>query len=241
MVIEMKQYGFSLFVGILFLLGGCGSDNDDDFNRYSETATYKLTFTSNWSSTNFPTNYPNNRHFSGLIGLTHNSNVHLFKVDELASAGVVKVAETGSKDDIKPEINSVINNGNGHSTIDGSGLSIASLDAGENSVTVTFTVTQQFPLISLVTMLAPSPDWFAGIDSLSLKDGDDWLTTLAKDIKTYDADSDAGTIFTAADVPLTPHENISLLTSTRADTDFENGLHYSNGLPIGTISIKRIE
>ena len=96
MVTKMKQYLFSFFVGILFLLGGCGSDSSDDFNRQSETATYKLTFTSNWSNTNFPTNYPNNRHFSGLIGLTHNSNVNLFKIGELASAGVVTVAETGS-------------------------------------------------------------------------------------------------------------------------------------------------
>ncbi|SMY16721.1 Spondin_N [Photobacterium aquimaris] len=240
MVTKMKQYLFSFFVGILFLIGGCGSDSDD-FNRQSETATYELTFTSNWSNTNFPTNYPNNRHFSGLIGLTHNSNVNLFKVGELASAGVVTVAETGSKDDIKPEINSVINTGKGHTTIDGDGLSVANLDAGENSVTVTFTVTQDFPLISLVTMLAPSPDWFAGIDSLSLKDGDNWLTTLSKDVKTYDAGSDDGTTFTANNAPLTPHVNISLLTSERTDTDFENGLHYSNGLPIGTIAIKRIE
>ena len=237
----MKQYLFSFFVGILFLLGGCGSDSSDDFNRLSETATYKLTFTSNWSNTNFPTNYPNNRHFSGLIGLTHNSNVNLFKIGELASAGVVTVAETGSKDDITPEINSVINTGKGHTIIDGDGLSVANLDVGENSVTVTFTVTQDFPLISLVTMLAPSPDWFAGVDSLSLKDGDNWLTTLSKDAKTYDAGSDTGMTFTADNAPLTPHVNISLLTSERTDTDFDNGLHYSNELPIGTISIKRIE
>ena len=59
-------------------LFGC-NDNKADVSN-SETATYELTLNSNWSANNFSTNFPSNRHFSGVIGLTHNAHGGIFEL-----------------------------------------------------------------------------------------------------------------------------------------------------------------
>ena len=50
-------------------------------------------------------------------------------------------------------------------TISGGGLS-----PGTSSTSVNFTVTAAHPLVTLVSMIAPSPDWFVGVAGLSLLD-----------------------------------------------------------------------
>ncbi|PSW62081.1 hypothetical protein C0W54_09615 [Photobacterium kishitanii] len=214
-------------------LFGC-NDNKADVSN-SETATYELTLNSNWSANNFSTNFPSNRHFSGVIGLTHNTNGGIFELGKLASAGIVEVAETGAKTVLTTEINDLQNLGKSLSTIDGSGITV-----DQQSVTVTFDISQDYPYISLVSMLAPSPDWFTGLNSYQLFVDGKWVESVDVSLNTYDAGSDGGLIFTSANDPITPPDVITLLTSDRANTDFEKGLHYLNSLPVTTITIKRL-
>ncbi len=62
---------------------------------YGQDAVYSLDFISNWSATTHPIDYPSAAHWSSLVGATHNSNVSFWKIGELASEGVEKVAEDG--------------------------------------------------------------------------------------------------------------------------------------------------
>lgn len=73
----------------------------------ADTVTYELTFTQEWTVANFATNYPSGTHFSPLVGLTHNSEGGIFKRDEVASPGVVLMAETGGKSTLKNEISDI--------------------------------------------------------------------------------------------------------------------------------------
>jgi hypothetical protein len=63
---------------------------------------------------------------------------------------------------------------------------------------------QQFPLLTLVTMIAPSPDWFVGVSGLPLFENGSWTSQRRVDLDAWDAGTDSGATFTSADVVTTP-------------------------------------
>ena len=73
-----------------------------------------------------------------------------------------------------------------------------------NRVKTVFSVSSDFPRITLVSMVAPSPDWFAGVRGLALLDGETWVEELVVPLYPYDAGTDSGISYTAADVATVP-------------------------------------
>lgn len=215
------------------------SDNNNtdanESDQVAETVTYQLTFTRTWEVSNFPTNFPENSHFSPLVGLTHNQDGFIFKPDTTASAGIVSMAETGSKSSLKNEISTIQNAGNSNYLIDESGVS-----GSAKSVTFTFEASQQYPLLSVVSMVAPSPDWFIGLESFPLFTDNQWIDSQIIQLKVYDAGSDSGTRFSSVNQATSPAESIMLLTSDPSDSDFSQGVHAQSGDYIGMIELKRL-
>jgi hypothetical protein len=222
----------------------CGSDNivpNEDTAEVSQkelefTVTYELTFTSNWTGDNFPTNYPTNAHFSPLIGLTHNSNGAIFQTDGNASQGIISMAETGSKVFLQEEIAVIQNLGNSAYIIDELGVGV-----NEQSITITFESSQDFPLLSIVSMIAPSPDWFIGVNSFALFENNQWVKNITVELNVYDAGSDSGKTFKSDNIKSTPLEVIKLLSTERIATDLDKGIHFDSKRAIATLKIKRIE
>ena len=60
-------------------------------------------------------------------------------------------------------------------------------------------------------MLAPSPDWFVGVHGLNLLDQGAWLEEVVVDLFVYDAGTDSGSSYTAANEDTQPAENIFLI------------------------------
>ena len=63
------------------------------------TATYDVTFTSNWSQTTHPHSsgsLPANAHWSKLVGVTHDATISFWELGALASPGIEDVAELGN-------------------------------------------------------------------------------------------------------------------------------------------------
>ena len=146
------------------------------------------------------------------------------------------MAETGGKSTLKDEISDIQNAGNSNYLIDESGIS-----SGSQSVSMTFEASQDFPLLSLVSMIAPSPDWFIGINSLSLFNDYTWVESQIIELKVYDAGSDSGLRFSSANQKTDPAETINLLSSERDNTDFAEGVHFETGKHIGFIEIKLMQ
>jgi len=48
--------------------------------------------------------------------------------------------------------------------------------------TVNFDVSSTHPLVTLVSMLGPSPDWFVGVSGLEMRDGNTWRDTITVDL-----------------------------------------------------------
>ena len=194
-------------------------------------ARYRVTFKATWSAGTHPTNFPDNPHFSGLVGATHDGSMPIWQGGELASEGIEWMAETGGKSILLAEIDALIAAGTAHGELSGNVLSTS-----PSSVSLEFKVVSSHPYVTLVSMLAPSPDWFVGVSGLSLlaEDGT-WKDREEVPLLLYDAGTDDGATFTAANANSDPAEPISRLTSESGDTDFTDG-----NPPVGMFTFQKL-
>ena len=174
----------------------------------STTAKYELTFKAVWSSETHPYDFPSNPHFSPLIGATHKHGTHLFKEGERATQGIKTMAEEGINGPLENEIQTLITEGSACEVITGKSLS-----PSPGTVTATFTLEPECPDVTLVTMIAPSPDWFVGVNSLSLFADDEWVEEKVVELYPNDAGTDSGSTYSAPNQATNPPETIHILLS----------------------------
>ena len=78
-------------------------------------------------------------------------------------------------------------------------------------------VTANFSKVSIITMLAPSPDWFIGIDSLDMCNNGTWRQTWDVTMSPpWDAGTEDGNQFATGNVASDPIVNIFEITNTMA-------------------------
>lgn len=63
--------------------------------------------------------------------------------------------------------------------------------------------------VSFVVRIVPSPDWFVGVDSLDLCDGDRWREQAALDLYPYDAGTDSGFTFSSPNFATIPQDTVT--------------------------------
>jgi hypothetical protein len=182
---------------------------------------YTVVFEATWSEVTHPDDFPPNPHFSGLIGGTHNDQVAFWEVGGLASPGMETMAETGSKTLLTAEINDAILEGTAEAVISGGGIS-----PSPGSVSKDFVITVDFPLVTLVSMVAPSPDWFVGTSGISLIEDGYWVAEKVVTLWPFDAGTDSGEGYTSANQDTDPQEPINLITDGPL----------GNGVPLGTFT-----
>jgi len=74
-------------------------------------------------------------------------------------------------------------------------------------------------LLSTISMIAPSPDWFSGVYNFDVVVGEMWYESFTLSTFPWDAGSDSGDTYTSADQATTPQENIfQLAVDTLPDT-----------------------
>ena len=186
---------------------------------WAGTVNYQVTFDATWSTATHPQAIPAGAHFSPFIGTTHNDQVTFWQDGGTATRGIELMAETGNRSTLQAEMQDAITTGNGHSLILGSGTN------SPGTISTMFEINSDFPLVTLVTMVAPSPDWFVGVAGVSLGANDHWIETLTLDLLPYDAGTDSGVSFTSPDLDTTPRGAISRL-----------GTPFDGTTPLGTFT-----
>ena len=158
------------------------------------TATYDITFTSVWNATDHGT-LPGNAHWSKLVGANHNSNRTFLQMGQTASAGIEDIAEQGDNDIFKD--NEVIPTIplDTQQYINGNSLGSATGRIMINDLEIS----EDFPLLTLVSMIAPSPDWMIAVNSINLRNGGSWKPSITIDLFPYDAGTDNGVNYTSSD------------------------------------------
>ena len=220
-----------IIAGLLFvLLLGCSENEPVMTQPEPETnARYKLTFNATWSAQTHPTEIPSSAHFSGLIGMTHNGNAMLFAKGELASEGIKNMAEIGSKNPLEAEIQNVITNGTGFTLISGGGI-----NSSPGEVSLEFDIASSHSLVSVVSMLAPSPDWFIAVSNINLIENNEWVTNKTITVDIYDAGTDDGATFLSPDFPTLPPLPIDKIITPPLAVN-------SVVAPLGSITFTKIE
>ncbi len=200
---------------------------------YSQsTASYDIMFTSDWENDivdpikgNSTAAIPTNAHWSNLVGTTHNSSYTLVEMGALASTGVKNVAETGNNNALFSEVTNQIMNDNAYEWLQEAFSPFDNISAATLSGIV---VSSDFPLLSLVSMIAPSPDWMIAINSINLREGGSWNNEIVIPLFPYDAGTDSGSTYTSSNQPTLPNpESITALVNQGP----------FNAKPIGTITI----
>ena len=190
----------------------------------TRTTLYDVVFESTWSASTHPASFPTNAHFSGLIGGTHGPDVTFWAEDSLASEGIKNMAELGSKTALSSEVAAAIQAGTADGELSGGGLS-----SSPGSVELAFQVNVDFSLVTLVSMIAPSPDWFVGVSSLSLLEEGSWVSSHVVQLFAYDAGTDSGVIYTSPNAATEPRANIARILVSPFDV----------ASPLGTFTFTR--
>ncbi|KAL9877187.1 uncharacterized protein LOC119638316 isoform X2 [Glossina fuscipes] len=190
-------------------------------------AVYKIVLQTYWTRELFPKHYPDWRptaQWTKTVGCSHDSSYILYRLGRLASAGVKQFAETGKSDifdntsgdqqqQLKKSMPSqnIVANKSGFSVFDEFNLPAIITGAGRSESK--FFVDSNHSLISLMTRVVPSPDWFIGIDSFQLCLGGSWIDKVTIEMDPLDAGSDNGFTFTAPNWPTSPQGVIYRITS----------------------------
>ena len=192
----------------------------------SATAVYRVAFSATWSSSSHPATFPSGAHWSPLIGAVHGDRASFWEMGETSSPGIESMAETGATGTLSSEINQQIPN-NALSVVNGSG------SGSPGSVTIREVVVRlDHPLVTLVSMIAPSPDWFAGVTGLSLLNGvGQWAESRQILLFPLDAGTDDGASYTAGNDDSSPKQPIKSL----------RGVHPFSIAPVGTFTFTRTD
>jgi hypothetical protein len=224
-----NQFWSVLFAFVVALLSVTPVFADPTATSLNDAVYYRLTFTSSWSQDTHPhpdgaERFPTNAHFSPLIGATHDVTTTFWADGELASAGMEQMAETGRvlllREEFAAAGDAVFD------TLNGAGIP----SPGETTIAA-LRVDRDHPRVTLVTMVAPSPDWFVGVSSLSLLDEKgEWRNELEVVLYPYDAGSDDGADYHSTDIEPALHQPIADVT----------GVAPFSNQPMGVFTFQRI-
>ncbi|MCH9648101.1 MAG: spondin domain-containing protein [Deltaproteobacteria bacterium] len=181
-----------------------------------------LRFDATWSAATHPTDFPLDPHFSGLIGGTHNLGISFWEPGGLATPGIKLMAETGAKTLLQEEVEDAIQDGFAADLVSGGGIGVS-----PGMVSVSFDIDLAFPYLTVVSMIAPSPDWFVGIHGLSLLRAGRWIDQDVIDLPPYDAGTDSGVTYDAPDLVTIPSAPIAQIT----------GFPFGGATSLGTLTI----
>lgn len=234
----MQKYLSILLVATL-MLSGCSSDdggtttNDGgDGDGIPITATYRITFTPNFTADVFPTDYPSNPSFSAIVVAVHEPGKQVFTLGSAASDGLAEFAETGDSAALITDLSSQ----GGDDSVDFLVTEAAAGAGPTTSQSVNVTVDPEKTRISFITSLNPSPDWFVGVSSFNIVLPSNALVseeTLTLGV--LDAGTDSGDTYTSPDSETTPPGTIQVLSGPPIGST--GGLSPA----IGTLTITRTD
>ena len=193
-----------------------------------ESAAFELEAEITWSAETAPFEFPDDPHLSGLIGATHNSRYVLFRDGDTASSGLELVAENGRVATLKAEFAEAKRRRRLGMVIDGPELKTA-----PGKIVARFEASAAHPLLSFVTMIAPSPDWFTGVAGVPLQQDGAWVESLELPLWAWDSGTDSGATYAAADRDQQPQQSVRLLASPHF-------LRESGLVPMGLVRIRRV-
>lgn len=192
----------------------------------ASTATYRMTVNNTWSDATHPSLAPlavnaPNAHFSHIGGATHNGDVSFWEVGQLATPGIKRMAEAGGvvkksgQTRLEDEVDDAISDGDADSFLAWEHWFCPDWQGHENcgGLVQEFNIEEDYPLLTLVTMLGPSPDWFVGVSGLNMRENGQWKQNIVVDLFPYDGGTRTNNVLGLGGPLNSPPLPISLITA----------------------------
>jgi len=179
-------------------------------------AVYEVEIVNTWSTATHPGAFPEGAHFSWFGGAVHSAGVSFWEVGELASPGMKRMAETGATDVlVETEVQAALDAGTALVAVEHRHWFCPpeTMSSSCGSLTFEIEATEAYPLVTLVSMLGPTPDWFVGVSGLSLRDGGAWAEEIVIDLRPYDGGTRDNNAFALFGPLTTPPDPITLITA----------------------------
>ena len=154
--------------------------------------------------------------FSPLLATSHSPRQSVVVLRSYASAGVEKIAEEGDNSVLKKALERLV----------GKGVKTVKTASGPTMLgkktTLRVKVDCHNNLISALSMIAPSPDWFVALSNLNVLEKGRFIKRASGKLFSYDAGTDDGRRFTppgdlSLDMPSRPKLNIVPLVEDETD------------------------
>ena len=183
----------------------------------NETVRYRITLTGLFDADALAsgTAVPSGVGFSGVVGGSHNIRATFWESGAAASAGLEEMAETGNFRAFRSEVDDAKEYG-------GTGTSFRSpwgSVAATGEETMTFVTTRVHPLVTVVAMISPSPDWFVGVSELSLRRDGEWISSQTIDLYPWDAGTEDGSDFDTSNPETSPQGTVTSLRNSGPFSD----------------------
>ncbi len=190
------------------------------FGFTQSVATYNIEFTNYWNATDHSvgTTFPgSNAHWSDLVGVNHNSNTTFVQNGVTATKGVEDIAELGDSNIFRTvDVQDAIDANNAEQFFNAGDLF---LNEPTNKIILNnLEVNEDFPLLTMLSMIAPSPDWMMFVNGLELRENGNWKTSITIDIYPYDAGTEDGTTYSLSN----PATSGGIISSLRNVAPFNN-------------------
>jgi hypothetical protein len=99
----MKSFAFAAAIAAIALASPASA---------AETVKYTVQVDATWIAKSHPLDYPNDAHFSGLVGDTHNAKYRIFSDGGIATDGLEALSDRGAHAPLDAEIKTAIESGN---------------------------------------------------------------------------------------------------------------------------------
>ncbi|CAM1294394.1 SPON1 (predicted), partial [Pycnogonum litorale] len=183
-----------------------------------DEAKYEVTFEGLWSRHTHPKDFPSNLHtvhFSDIIGASHSADFRMWEYGGKATPGVKDLAQYGITKNLESELK--LESDRIRTIIKARGLWYPSVNGKTFAV---FRVDKSHHLMSLLSMIGPSPDWVVGVSALELCTVNcSWIESQSLDLYPWDAGTDGGITYMSADKPTLPQEPIRRITPSFPDNE----------------------
>jgi len=171
-----------------------------------ESAIYEVTLDMDWSGTTHAGYFPDGAHVSPFVAWTHLGGNRIFCLGEPSSAGMEKMAELGGTVTLELEIEEEISKNVIATYVTSNRIDVPGMEKENIEVLETHTS------ITLVSMLAPSSDWFLSVQEISLvNQNGEFVESLEVPFVFYDAGTEEGKDFSAKNPATEPQGVITKL------------------------------
>jgi len=154
----------------------------------------------------------------------------LFAEGAKPSPGLERLSEMGKHDPLNDEIAAAVKSGQALAMVE----STEPLKDHSKTETADVSVDGAHHQVSLVAMIAPSPDWFAGVKDVELFENGQWVAEKTVDVFPFDSGGDDGTTYRADDIDTNPK---------KATSSLNGNAHFTYGgklLPVATVTFKKM-